>query len=261
MCEAAVKSWPRHQDFRTVERHYRRLAVNYDRFLYYSSDFVAAVSARVIEALDLRSEDRFVDLGCGTGMFTIEIANRVNLNQPVLAVDPFIEMLAQVPQNRGIRTIMMDALIFSRQTMAYDKVLMKESVHHVRDRVALFENLRRRLSSRGRLLLVGVPPEIDYPLFDAALERSVSWHADPETLAGDMQSAGFAVRTGELTYNHAIPKGTYFEMVRSKYMSLLSTFSDDQIDQGLREMAARYADVSTLRFQDRFRTVLGVKSD
>lgn len=243
----------------TLEKHYRRLASDYDRFLYYSPEFIGAVIDKVIQALDLKPEDQLVDLGCGTGMYTVEIAKRIPFTCEPYAVDPFIEMLRQVPQNKGIRTIMMDALIFSRQTMQYNKVLMKESVHHVTDRPALFDNLFRRLPKGGRVLLVGVPPAIEYPLFQAALDRSITWHADPASLAHDMGAAGFAVHTDTFTYDHSVPKETYFDMVETRYMSLLSSFSDEEIKLGLREMEQHQRDVDTLQFRDRFEFVLGIK--
>ena len=249
------------QCFTTVEKHYRRIANDYDRLLYYSPEFVGAVSKKIIDALALTSDDQFVDLGCGTGMYTIEIANQVQFSTRPYAVDPFIEMLRQVPQGNGFRTIMMDALIFSRQTMQYDKVLIKESVHHVADRPALFANLYRRLPAGGRLLLVGVPPKIEYQLFQAALDRSRSWHADPAALAAELQNAGFTVGTDVFTFNHAIPKNTYVDMVRTRYMSLLSTFTDEEIELGIREIEHRYRDTETLQFTDRFQLVLGVKQN
>jgi hypothetical protein len=49
-----------------------------------------------------------------------------------------------------------------------------------------------------------------------------------------------------------IPKSKYFQMVQNRYMSLLSTFDDEQLALGLNEMEQKYAQQSILKFSDRF---------
>lgn len=244
-----------------IQRHYRRLAQSYDDLLYYSGDFVRCVSAKIVEKLCLHADDAFVDLGGGTGMYTADILEQVSLRHPVTLVDPFPEMLAKAPAELPIRRVCMDALTFSAQPGHYDKILMKESVHHVQDRPALFRNLHARLNPGGVLLLVHVPPVIDYPLFEAALERSKTWHADPDELTGQLEAAGFTVERDAFDYRHVIDKEAYFRMVRNRYMSLLSSFSDEELAAGLREMVETYADREMLEFNDHFDYLTAVKPE
>lgn len=235
-----------------IQGHYRRLAQSYDDLLSYSGDFVRRVSAKIVDKLRLHPDDVFADLGGGTGMYTADILEQVPLRHGATLVDPFAEMLARVPSELPVRRLCMDALAFSEQPGHYDKILMKESVHHVQDRPALFRNLHHRLNPGGILLLVHVPPVIDYPLFEAALERAKTWHADPDTLTEQLEAAGFAVERDALDYRHSVPRETYFRMVRNRYMSLLSSFSDEELAAGLREMAETYAGRDVLEFNDHF---------
>lgn len=235
-----------------VETHYRRLAGAYDDLLSYSGDFVRCVSAKITEKLRLAPDDAFVDLGGGTGMYSAAVLERVPLRRPVLLVDPLAEMLAKVPPGLPIEPLQMDALAFSAQPGRYDKILMKESVHHVEERTTLFRNLYQRLNPEGILLLVHIPPILDYPLFAAALARSRHWHADPDELEGLLRGAGFAVERDALDYRHVIAKRDYFRMVGNRYMSLLSSFSDAELAAGLREMEERYAGRDMLEFNDHF---------
>ncbi|HSS66480.1 MAG TPA: SAM-dependent methyltransferase, partial [Gammaproteobacteria bacterium] len=103
-------------------------------------------------------------------------------------------------------------------------------------------------------------PEIDYPLFRKALERSRSWHADPSALVRALEAAGFAVERDTLEYRHALPKETYFSMVAGRYMSLLTSFSDEELEAGLAEMTETYADRDILEYTDRFDFITGVKN-
>ena len=242
-----------------IAGHYRRLGTSYDDYLHYSSDFVRSLTTKMIACLQLTPDDVLVDLGGGTGMYAAEILAQMPLRHPVILVEPFAEMLANLPADLPIEAVAKDALAFSTEPRRYDKVLMKEAVHHVTDQPALFANLHARLGAGGRFLLVHVPPELDYPLFEAALARSRTWHADPARLAERLRAAGFAVERDRLDYQHVIPKARYFRMVEGRYMSLLSSFSDDELQAGLAEMAERYADREVLAFTDRFDFITAIK--
>lgn len=242
-----------------VERHYKNLAEHYDLFLTYSPDFVRRMTGKMIEKLRLEEDDRLVDLGGGTGLYSADILQQVNLRHPVLLVDPFEEMLARAPDDPRLRTVCADALGFAAQDGTYEKVLMKEAVHHVDDRARLFADLFARLAPGGRLLLVHIPPAIDYPLFKAALERSLRWHADPDELVRLLQRAGFTVERETFEHRHRLPRETYFRMVQGRYMSMLTSFTDEELEAGLAEMAGTHAGRETLEYTDRFDFITAVK--
>jgi trans-aconitate methyltransferase len=235
-----------------IDKHYRRLGSSYNEFLHYSPEFVRTLTSKMIEELRLEADDLLVDLGCGTGIYAIDLLEQVPLRQPVLGVDPFEDMLREIPEDVTIEPICEDAVVFSEQDRRYDKVLIKETIHHIEDRARLFANLYERIEPGGVLLLVHVPHQIEYPLFDAAIERCLGWHADPVELMSQLSEAGFDVGRDQLEYRHEIPKEHYFEMVRNCYMSVLTSFADDELAAGLAEMEARHADRDVLSYIDRF---------
>lgn len=206
----------------------------------------------MIDNLDFKPDDKFVDLGGGTGIFTKSILEHVEFNEPVLLVDPYQEMLELAGENPGIKCLQMDAMAFSEQPECYDKILIKEAVHHIEDRAGLFANLYERLNSGGILLLVHVPPKLDYPLFDAALKRAEERHADPNELFDLLTKAGFEVSRDFIRYPQSMPKSHYFRMVKQRYMSTLYSFSDQELAAGLKEMEDKYKDKDILSFDDHF---------
>ena len=213
----------------------------------------------MVKMLDLGEDDRLVDLGAGTGMYSVDILEQVPLRNPVIAVEPFEEMLQNIPESPRIEPLVQDAVAFAREPREYSKVLMKEMIHHIDDRGELFSNLRDHLVGDGRMLLVHVPPRLDYPLFERALDRCKTWHADPDELVEILGKAGFKVEREALDYPHALPKDHYFRMVRGQYMSVLTSFSAEEIEEGLAEMASTYADRETLEFNDHFDYILATK--
>ena len=66
------------------------------------------------------------------------------------------------------------------------------------------------------------------------------------------KNIGFKTTVNFVEYAVSIPKENYFNMVKNRYMSLLSRFNDEEIKQGLTEMIEKYANLSNLEFCDRF---------
>ena len=62
----------------------------------------------------------------------------------------------------------MDAIDFASQAEKFDKILIKEMIRHISDKPKLIANLLKRLNAGGILLLILLPPTIEYPLFESA---------------------------------------------------------------------------------------------
>jgi trans-aconitate methyltransferase len=242
-----------------LDKHYRRIANRYSDYLSYSDDFVPTLAAKMAEMLRLQEDDVLVDLGGGSGIYTAALLDQVELREPVVLVDYFAEMLEQVPDDLPVEKVNMDALAFASEPRRYDKLLIKETVHHIDDRPLLMRRLYERLEPGGALLLVHVPPELDYPLFEAALERAKSWHADPDELESQLREVGFETDRDAVDWRHRLPKQRYFDMVASGYMSVLSSFSDEELRRGVEEMAETHADAEVLEFTDHFDYLVGYK--
>ncbi len=235
-----------------IDKHYTRLADNYDEFLFYSPDFVRSLTSMMIEKLELHEDDTLVDLGCGTGIYSLDILKQVPLKNRILGVDPYEQMLSQIPPDAPITRLAEDALTFAEREGKYQKILIKETIHHIDDRQRLLSNLHARLADEGILLLVHVPPAVKYPLFPAALARCLTWHANPDELVLHLEAAGFQVERDALQFSHAIPKDHYVKMVQHCYMSVLTSFTPDELQAGIAEMKEIHADQDVLEFVDHF---------
>ena len=151
-----------------IKNHYSNIAHNYDELWTYNPDFIKFVAKNIIEKLDLQVNDRLVDLGCGTGLFTKAISEQIQLKLPILCVDSSSEMLEQIPVNNSYKPLIMDAVEFSNNAKKLDKILLKEMIHHVPDKNKLIANIFNSLNPGGIFLLILLPPTIEYPLFELA---------------------------------------------------------------------------------------------
>ncbi len=111
----------------------------------------------MIERLDLRGDERILDIGCGDGKVTAELAVRVPTGR-VLGIDTSAEMIefakAKFPPTRTPNLLfqMGDATMLDFDN-DFDLVVSFSCLHWVRDHVAVLNGVRRGLKSGGKVVL------------------------------------------------------------------------------------------------------------
>ena len=238
--------------------HYDRLAATYDENWAYSDGFLSWMTEAIDRRLHIGAGDRVADIGCGTGLYARRLVDRAG---SVVCVNPSEPMLAQVPDDPQLVHVLASAEDVAAGRVAlpdprYDAVLVKEAIHHVADQAAVIRGLAALLAVGGRLLVVMLPTRIEYPLFRAAHERFQALQPDPEDVAAAMRGAGLAVKLTYEGFPLTLPTQRYLEMVSNRYMSLLSTFSDDELAAGVEEIRRDHPG-EWVEFLDRFAFVLG----
>ena len=137
-----------------------------------------------------------------------------------------------------------------------DAILLKEVLHHVGDRAAVIDGLARILRPGGRMLVIMLPTTISYPLFGAALKLFTECQPDPVDVAGEMQRAGLRAELAYDGFPLSFPTERYLQMMRNRYMSLLSAFDDEQLEAGVAEIRRAHPG-ERVEFTDTFAFVLG----
>jgi ubiquinone/menaquinone biosynthesis C-methylase UbiE len=245
-------------DRNAAQEHYSRLAATYDETWAYSTRFMGWMTGCIQQRLQVTAGDLVADIGSGTGLFARGLSPHA---AAVVCADPSAAMLAQVPPSKKLVTVTASAQDIAASRVAlphsgYDAMLLKEMLHHVDDRPAVITGLARLLRPGGRMLIVMLPKQITYPLFAAALKLFAGQQPDPADVADEMRAAGLDT---EVTYESlpvAFPAERYLQMVRNRYMSLLSYFDDAQLEAGVEEIRRAHPG-EEIAFTDTFAFILG----
>lgn len=238
--------------------HYARLAATYDENWAYSPAYLEWMTECIRQQLDLIGTELVADIGCGTGLYARRLAEYA---QVVVCAEPSAPMLAQVPRDDRLIPVAASAedLAAGRVKLphdGYDAILLKEVLHHVQDRAGVVAGLARLLRPGGRMLVVMLPTQISYPLFAAALRAFDEHQPDPAEFARDMRDAGLRAEVTFQDFPLVFPTERYLQMVRNRYMSLLSMFDDKELEAGVAEIRQAHPE-DEVEFTDTFAFVRG----
>jgi len=167
----------------------------------------------ILAKLGLREGMAVADVGAGSGLFTLALAERVGPEGKVYAVEVqayFLDHIGQKARKAKLENV---ALVRAKQDSAglpegsVDLVLMCDSYHHVEQPAAYLASLRAALRPGGRLVIV------DYIAIEGQTEawRLEHVRATPAEFRAEIESAGFRfVRAHE----GVLEKNFFFEFER-----------------------------------------------
>lgn len=119
-----------------------------------------------------------LDIGCGPGFFTIELANLVGESGAVIAADLQDGML-QIIQRKIAGTALKDRIVLHEcsetslgVSRKFDFVLAFYMVHEVPDQDVLFSEVAGLLEPGGQMLVVEPPVHVSKNAFKKSLEKA-----------------------------------------------------------------------------------------
>jgi len=244
-----------------TQAHYGRLAASYDQNWAYSPAYIGWMTRCILGRAALQPGQVVADIGCGTGLYSRGLAAA---GATVICADPSQAMLDQLPGSPALLPVRASAqdIAARRATLPadlMDVIVIKEAIHHVpaSDRAAVIGGLAGLLAPGGRIVIVMLPARIGYPLFTAALQRFEHLQPDPAAIEAMFSAAGLETELTYDSYPLSFGKDQYLAMVRNRYMSLLASFTDAELEDGIDEIQERYPG-DRLEFADRFAFIRGV---
>ncbi|MGN8224634.1 class I SAM-dependent methyltransferase [Gracilimonas sp. BCB1] len=108
--------------------------------------------------------EKWLDLGCGSGLFSDALAELLPEASEVLMIDK----VNQAPIKSAVAGVHFEFLQidFNKQALpntGFDGIMMANSLHYVRNKKPFVQKLKKNLSDNGRLILVEYNTEVSNP--------------------------------------------------------------------------------------------------
>lgn len=129
---------------------YRKISATYDKARPISEQNLEKWLKLISEKIGYRQNVEFLDLGCGTGRFSIPMAAR--LGYTVTAADSSMEMLSKAKDKEGSTQVtwdIQDATSLSYPDRSFDVVFMSHLLHHVDEPLKVVRECYRILKPSG----------------------------------------------------------------------------------------------------------------
>lgn len=137
---------------------------------------LAPVSEVLFASLELKPGMRVIDIGCGSGGTTLELARRVGPTGQVLGLDISAPMLARArertPAGTPVRFVEADATIYPFEPDAADHLVSRFGVMFFAEPALAFANMRKGLKPGGRVTFGCWRAPDDNPYFSLALDAA-----------------------------------------------------------------------------------------
>ncbi|HLT03048.1 MAG TPA: methyltransferase domain-containing protein [Geminicoccaceae bacterium] len=177
----------------------------------------APITERLIERAGVRPGECVIDVGCGTGTTTLQLAEAVGAHGSVLAIDIAAPLLAAARRRclagglANVRLVQADAQTHRFERACHDLVVSRFGVMFFDDPVGAFANLKSALRPGGRLVFACWGPLEANPWFLLPLEVAVPRLGPP---APQPPRAPGPLAFSEPDYVDAILTGAGFTAVR-----------------------------------------------
>ena len=223
--------------FLIFPEHYNSLANNYEHL--YQEAYKELIPL-LMKSLDLRPHHIVADIGSGTGLIAETIFESFGLKDPICCVDPSPEMHQLAKKRKGICPVQKTAEEFFSDTQisqCFDMVIAVFCTHHFVDHDAVYKGIFRSLRPGGIFVQFDTISD-GHPKFKMAVEK---WSTHSQKASERKKFLREIMFQGKFTKKEicspwSVTKSKLYEMFRSRYMSIFHQLSDEQIEEGIKEL-------------------------
>lgn len=223
-----------------MNNHYKNIANNFNKVWKFSNNYKIWATEKIGYYLALTNDDIFVDIGGGTGTFTNMIVEKYNPAK-TYCVEPEEDMCKLARKYTSFETVCSDAFYFiNNLKYNYSTMLFKEVIHHIDNRPTLWKDIYKSIDNNGKILIYTRPQNIKFPLFQKAKDVFHKNQPHYDLVVDELKNAGFNVEVSIESFTFELSKEEWYKMLKARFMSDLSIFTDEEIIDGIEELENKY---------------------
>jgi cyclopropane fatty-acyl-phospholipid synthase-like methyltransferase len=223
---------------------------NWDNKTWLSSNaYINSFNKFLIQNIKLNYESKILDIGCGRGKILENLSNKLNLiNKPI-----GLDLENHKDKSKKMIFKKIDALTYVKKTkFTFDVILIKQTIHLLKKKQAikLLSICKSILNPNGKIIILSLDPsKNEIPTFQLMKKKLKNSLKKDEKLFNLIFKNQNKIIIKKFVFNVQISKTKYIQMIKSRYISTLLNFTNQQLNNGLNEIKKDYGKV--LKFKDR----------
>jgi cyclopropane fatty-acyl-phospholipid synthase-like methyltransferase len=223
---------------------------NWDNKTWLSSNaYINSFNKFLIQNIKLNYESKILDIGCGRGKILENLSNKLNLiNKPI-----GLDLENHKDKSKKMIFKKIDALTYVKKTkFTFDVILIKQTIHLLKKKQAikLLSICKSILNPNGKIIILSLDPsKNEIPTFQLMKKKLKNSLKKDEKLFNLIFKNQNKIIIKKFVFNVQISKTKYIQMIKSRYISTLLNFTNQQLNNGLNEIKKDCGKV--LKFKDR----------
>jgi len=219
---------------------YSRIASFYDKGRPISEQNIDLWLELIVKLSRMSEGTRVLDLGCGTGRFSIPMATRLHFR--VTGADSSEKMLDKAREKNANRLIQWDREDAQQLTYpdgSFDIAFMSHLLHHVDDPCQVLSECQRVLASPGVVLIrygaiEQIRDDVEHTFFPEVLTVDEARTPTVKTVERWLVEAGFqAIISQEIVQKTFETSTEHLDMAKAMGNSVLSMISPEAFEKGI----------------------------
>lgn len=207
-----------------------------DHYWTQSPEYYSFWLDKVTKLLDLHAEDFLCDIGTGQGGFTQQLVRKCHISR-CLAIEPYVNVHKEFQD--GLTIIKEQPIDYLKQNKpSITKVLFKQVIHHFspEKQLELFQIIYSLLPTGGKVMVMTMPPEIEFPMFQGAKDFFKAHQIHYRECANRLKIAGFNAVVHKEDFPVSISHAGFAHLIQTRFLSDLRDFSDDELAAGIKSI-------------------------
>ena len=223
---------------------------NWDNKTWLSSkNYIESFNKFLIQNTKLNSRSEILDIGCGRGKITGNLATKIKLiNKPI-----GLDVENNKDKSKKIIFKKIDAITYlSKTKKTFDLILIKQTIHLLKKNqiLRLLSLCKNRLNSNGKIIILSLDPsKNEIPTFSLMKKKLEESLKRGKKIFKLITKTYPKIIIKNFIFKVGIIKNEYLKMIKKRYISTLLSFNDKQIKVGLNEINLKYK--NELNFKDR----------
>ena len=226
-----------------IKADYSKIASFYDKGRSLSEQNTLMWLNLISKLSGALEDDRVLDLGCGTGRFSLPMAKRLKFD--VTGADSSIEMLAEAKKKDSTSTgnwVLAEASALIFPPGSFDVVFMSHLLHHVDSSLIVLKECQKVLAPTGVVLIRygainQIRDDVEHTLFPEVIdideERTLTVEHTEKWLADASFEGVASEEITQQTYQNGLD---HLNAVLMKSTSVLSMISEESFHNGIRRL-------------------------